>query len=230
MFSKEGKDKYKYDKIYQKNGVLKKNSKSFSFSGTYEDFRKNNIEKKWEKYGHSNEGKIHYKRILELKPKSIIDIGCGGNEFCLNMKRRKRFLLSKRKFIGVDISSPYADIIAPAHNIPTVGNKEFDLLTSFDCIEHIPKEEIEASFEEFRRISKRVFLQICLEFSPTTIDNEELHVSIFPEDWWLNLANKFFDIAYGEVEGSAKFNKELNRVDYQKDSRVRELIIIGDCK
>lgn len=80
------------------------------------------------------------------------------------MKRRKRFLLSKRKFTGLDISSPYADVIAPAHNIPIVGNKEFDLLSSFDYIEHIPKEEIEASFEEFRRISKRVFLQISLEF------------------------------------------------------------------
>lgn len=230
MINKEGKDKYKYDKIYKKKGNLLKNSKTFSFSGTYEDFQRNNDEKRWEKYGHSNEGKIHYERVLALRPKSIIDIGCGGNEFCSNLKKRKRYFFSKKKFLGVDIACPYADIISPAHHIPSVGDKEFDLLTSFDCIEHIPIEEIEDSFKEFARISRRVYLQICLEFSPTTIDGEALHVSIYPKNWWLKLAKKYFEIDYAQVEGNAKFNKELNRVDYKEGDKVRELIIIGSCK
>ena len=230
MLNQEGKDKWKYEKIYNKKGILKKQSKDFLYEGTFQDFQKNNIENKWLKYGHSNEGKNHIDRVLSLKPKSLVDIGCGGNQFCKSLKKRKRYFFSKKKFIGVDIASPYADIIAPAHNIPSINDKEFDLLTSFDCIEHIPDEEIEASFLEFSRISERVFLQICLENSPTQIDGHDLHVSIHPKEWWIDLARKYFEIQSAEVEGKAKFDKLKNYVVYKDNSSVRELLIIGKSK
>lgn len=228
--NKKGKDKWKYDKIYNKEGVLYKNSEHFQFKGTFKDFQEANLENKWVKYGHGFEAKTHLNRILSLRPKSLVDIGCGGNELCINLKKRKRFIFSKKKFIGVDISSPSADIISPAHNIPSIMDKEFDLLTSFDCIEHIPDEEVEASFKEFVRISKRVYLQICLEPSPTTIDGEELHVCIHPKEWWMELLEKYFLIKSAEVEGASTFDESINRVNYQDGSNVRELVVIADCK
>ena len=229
--NKEGRDKWKYENIYKKKGVLTKNSAAGEIEGTFEEFEKKNLSKKWEKYGHSFEGKNHLKKILSLKPKSVIDIGCGGNQFCSHLKKRKRYFFSEKKFVGVDIASPFADIIAPAHNMPSIKDKEFDLLTSFDCIEHIPEEEISAAFKEFARVSQRIFLQICLEDSPTKIDGKRLHVCIKSEDWWQKIAEKFFYIKEFDVYGDAAFEEKSNRVIYKKeDSKVRELIIVGDCK
>ena len=225
-----GKDKWKYEKIYNQTGRLHKKGENFEFEGTIQDFKKNNILNKWIKYGHSFEGRKHINKILSLRPKSIIDIGCGGNEFCNHLKKRKRYFFNQKKFVGVDIACPSADIIAPAHNISTVKDKEFDLCTSFDCIEHIPEEEIEASFKEFTRISNRVFLQICLELSPTTIDGKDLHVCIKPEEWWVDLAKKYFYNLEYYINGESTYDPNLNRVVYKNGSGVRELIIFGQCK
>ena len=226
----DGKDKWKYEKIYTQKGRLYKKGKNFEFEGSFKDFENKNISNKWLKYGHSFEGRKHIKNILALRPKSVIDIGCGGNEFCNHLKKRKRYFFSKKKFVGVDIACPSADIIAPAHNIPTVRDKEFDLCTSFDCIEHIPEEEMNAAFKEFKRISNRVFLQICLESSPTTIDGENLHVCIKPEKWWIKLAKQYFDNLDFYINGESTYDPNLNRVIYKNGSGVRELIIFGTCK
>ena len=181
--NKKGKEAYKYDKIYSRKGVFSK----AGFSSTWDnanDFLKN----KWDQYGHSVEGIEYIKDVLHLNPRSIIDIGCGWNEFCQIMKKNGISTAT-----GLDCSCPGADITASAHDIP-IDDKSYDLLVSFDCMEHIPKEEIPLCFQEFSRVSNRIFIKICLVDTPTRIDGEVLHSCVMPPEWWHNQAEAYFNI------------------------------------
>jgi len=221
----EGKDEWKYRKIYNKEGVLSKGTGSDVLKGSYKDFLKNGKNSKWEKYGHSNEGRDHYNDIKHLNPESLLDVGCGWNEFCSFLKVK---FLKNKQCVGVDIACPGADFIAPAHKMPMFENDQFDLITSFDCIEHIPEEEVDETFKEFSRVGKRIFLKICLEDSPTTIDDCSLHVCIKPEEWWLQRAEKHFLIEKSYVHGTAKFDKDKGEVIYKfPGDRARSLVLLG---
>jgi len=179
---KNGRDFKKYDKLYKKQGVL---TKKGGLKGKYGINPE--LDKKWDRYGHACEGRDNLKDVIKLDPKSIIDIGCGYNEF-LNLVRLKNPNIT---LTGVDIACPGADIIAPAHNVP-VDDNQYDLLVSFDCMEHIPEEEIELVFKEFSRISNRIYLKISLAHSPTRIDDAPVHVCVKPKEWWLKISRTYF--------------------------------------
>lgn len=186
---KKGKEVYKYDKIYNREGSLTKKGVTKSWEEADDSFKE-----KWKKYGHSFEGKNYSRDVINLQPKSIIDIGCGWNEFCKTMKSA-----GITNCIGIDCSCPGADIIASAHDIP-VEDKSYDLLVSFDCMEHIPKEEVLDSFKEFARISDRMFIKVALTENTTFIDGEILHTCVEPTDWWVKQAEKYFNIKNKEVK------------------------------
>ncbi len=185
--NKKGIDFEKYDKIYRKKGVMKK---AGGFEGKYGDNEV--LDKKWDSYGHKNEGRPNFYDLILLMPESIIDVGCGHNEF-LNMVRRNEvgFIGSSIRMKGVDIACPSADVIAPAHNMP-FEDSSYDMIVSFDCMEHIPEEEVELSYREFSRIADRIYLKICLTHSETTIDDQPVHVCVKSKEWWLELSKKYF--------------------------------------
>ncbi len=184
MKSKIGKEVYKYDKIYQRKGQLtKKGLGTTSWENASDEFKS-----KWKKYGHSNEGKSYTNEIIAMKPSSILDIGCGWNEMVKNLKTK-----GIQNSVGLDCSCPGADVIASAHNLPFEDNS-FDLIISFDCMEHIPAEEVESCFSEFSRVSDRIFIKICLTKNTTLIDGETLHTCVKPKSWWLTIVEKYFDV------------------------------------
>lgn len=171
----QGKDKEKYEKIYQRKGIMTKKG------GYVGEYGSNPIlDEKWDRYGHAFEGSQRIGDVLSLKPKSMVDIGCGYNEFVKAVRKS----IPAANCVGVDIACPGADIIAPAHYLP-FEDKEYDMLVSFDCMEHIPEEEVEQAILEFKRVAERIYLQISLTHSPTRIDGEKVHVCVKPTDWWL---------------------------------------------
>ena len=212
---KQGKEVYKYDKIYNQKGSLTKKG----VTKTWEE-ADDNFKKKWKKYGHSFEGKNYTRDVINLQPKSIIDIGCGWNEFCKTMKSA-----GISNCIGVDCSCPGADIIASAHDIP-VQDKSYDLLVSFDCMEHIPKEEVLDSFKEFARISNRMLVKVCLVRTGTRIDGEALHTCLETSDWWLTQANIYFKNIKSELIQPKEFEDppSFARKSY------KNVIIYGESK
>jgi ubiquinone/menaquinone biosynthesis C-methylase UbiE len=184
----KGKDVYKYDKIYNKKGKLTKKGHG---EKNWEE-ADGAFKSKWEKYGHSNEGKGYINNILKIKPESVLDIGCGHNEMVRDL--RSHGLTAT----GVDCSCPSADVIASAHDLPFDDNS-FDLIISFDCMEHVPEEEVEKCFSEFARTGKRMFLKIALTDTPTKIDGEGLHSCIKSSEWWINVAKKYFILSKTNV-------------------------------
>jgi len=175
----EGKDKHKYEKIYQKKGIM---TKKGGYVGKYGESSK--LDKKWDRYGHGYEGLSELRNIIQLDPQSMLDIGCGFNRFMKTIKQNKKISRLARSthdnFIGVDIACPGADVIAPAHDLP-FENDRFDVIVSFDCMEHIPEEEVPLAIEEFYRVGKRIYLKISLTHSGTFIDGEPVHVCVKPK-------------------------------------------------
>jgi len=186
---KKGKEVYKYDKIYSREGTMRKNGIFFTWEEANDKFKK-----AWRTYGHSVEGRGYIQYIIKLQPRNVIDIGCGGNELCQILKKE-----GISECIGVDCSCPDADIIASAHDIP-VQDKSYDLLVSFDCMEHIPKEEVLDSFKEFARICNRMFIKVALTENTTFIDGEILHTCVESIEWWLKQAENYFNIKSQEVK------------------------------
>lgn len=132
----------------------------------------------FENYGHSNEGRNSYGIVEQLSPTSIVDVGCGYNEFCLHFRPKIN------KCIGVDFVCPSADVISDASKLP-FSDKEFDLLTAFDVLEHIRIEEIDLVLSEFKRVSNKYIFSICYRDSVYKVFGETLHPTIKPKEWWV---------------------------------------------
>ena len=134
-------------------------------------------------YGHTNHGKGTYDLVKCLSPKSIIDVGCGHNEFCKYFQQENVFC------VGVDFACPTTDVIASATNLPFVS-KEFDILTSFDVLEHILPTDIHLVLDEFKRVSDRFIFSISYVPSKILVKGNNLHPSVFPEEWWISEISK----------------------------------------
>jgi len=129
-------------------------------------------------YGRTNHGKGAIKIIKEWLPKSLIDVGCGHNEF---VKEIRSLNISS---IGLDFACSGADIIADAKNIP-FENKKFDVLTAFDMLEHLLQEDVPIVLKEFERVSSRFVFSICCKPSINKWKGHTLHPTVMPENWWI---------------------------------------------
>ena len=136
-----------------------------------------------------------------LKPKRIIDVGCGDNSF-------KR-LAEERGYhcIGLDFVGAGADVITPIHKTG-FKTKAFDLVTAFDVLEHLLPEEVDQVLYELRRISTRYLFSISYNTSDYQIDGQTLvlHQTVREQSWWvaklkeLGTVTRWFRYLYGEWE------------------------------
>jgi len=235
------KEDWKYEKIYSKQKqwktILKKvspNQDTLREELINQCLRENPLTAKDNKnnssdsvsklynYGHGNTGKAFIQPLLDLNLKSILDVGCGFNEFCHDLvvntplgevprsdedwRAHLNARMKSGEFngeglpeidifaVGVDCACPGADVIASAVELPFCDNS-FEMISSFDCMEHIAEEEIEQVINELHRVSsKHIFLQIDLADHGTKIDGELLHVTLRERDWWNDMIEKKFKI------------------------------------
>jgi ubiquinone/menaquinone biosynthesis C-methylase UbiE len=133
-------------------------------------------------YGRTTHGKDVFKYILTLKPESIVDIGCGHNYFIKVLSK-----VGIKKVIGVDFACPSADIIADVLYLP-FEDKEFDLLTSWDVLEHLLPEQVDQAISEMSRVSNRFAFTITYNpagtIPPGKFKNHNLHQCCRQPSWW----------------------------------------------
>ncbi len=124
------------------------------------------------------------------KVHTVLDVGCGFGQG-VAMCRNKGI-----EAYGLDISDslirywalgnivPFCRV-ASADAIPFEDNK-FDLVVSFDVLEHIPEEGIDGVLKEMWRVGKNDFLvTICLIPAISKMyDGSEPHILIKPIEWW----------------------------------------------
>lgn len=136
-------------------------------------------------YGHTNHGKKAVPYILNvLKPESLIDLGCGYNEFVRMIKEHGI------DAIGVDFACSGADLCAPMHEVPV--ERRFDLVTSFDALEHCITEEIPEIIAEFKRLAPQFLVSIssAQETKNRGVRGEPLHITVKKVGWWVNQFRK----------------------------------------
>jgi hypothetical protein len=132
------------------------------------------------RYGHDNQGSGALALVQKWGPLSIVDVGCGWNEFCL----ASRAAIPGVHAVGVDFACPGADVTADAIDLP-FSDKQFDVLTAFDMLQYLQPGQVDTVFAELARISHRFVFSICHRPSVTTWQGENLHPSVFGETWWM---------------------------------------------
>lgn len=135
-------------------------------------------------------------------PISVLDIGCGYGKFCDALTH---FVPT---VYGLDIASVLSNKVIPnrkinfidgeAKNIP-LKDKSVEWVTSFDCLEHCPENDIDAIFEEFNRVSKKGFVISVSDIYDYHLE-VELHLTVHPQEWWKNKLMKYGTLTeYGQV-------------------------------
>ena len=120
--------------------------------------------------------------INYLKPKNILDYGCGNGVL---------LKLLKHKYTKINIDG-YDPAIKEFSVIP---KNHYDMIINTDVLEHIPKSDIGYVVNHIKSLSNNVFF--CLHHGKawTILPNgENAHITIEPKEWYHNLMRNYFDI------------------------------------
>ena len=139
--------------------------------------------------------------ISKYHPNRLLDVGCAMG-----------FFVAQFRFLGVDAYgidiSPFAIEVGKKlsfQNKPKFGenltamslekylfeaeakkipfpNKFFDLVVSWDTLEHIPEKDILKVSKELNRVGEKQYHCIGTEILPT--DKDKSHITIKPISWW----------------------------------------------
>ena len=136
---------------------------------------------KLKSYLTSNKGEKSGFLIDALNPTSIIDIGCGPNLFCKNLQST-----SCQKCVGLDFAGGMYDVYGDiCWGLTEIKDKEFDLVTAFDTLEHLLPSCINMAMEEMKRISNRFIFLIDHNKSIINVLRRTLHPTVKKEKWWI---------------------------------------------
>jgi SAM-dependent methyltransferase len=133
------------------------------------------------RYGGSNHGRRAIVSVLLRQPRFVVDFGCGSNAFIRELRRRGA------DGLGIDFADDRADILAPMHAVPLAAGIA-DVVTSFDALEHLLPEDVDAALAEMRRIARpgaAFVLSVSTRPSRITAHGENLHPTVRPRAWWL---------------------------------------------
>ncbi len=132
-------------------------------------------------YGGTNHGRFAYPIVLAWQPRFVVDLGCGDNAFIRELRRRGV------DGLGLDFANDDADVVAPMHAVPLASDIA-DVVTSFDALEHLLPDDVDAALAEMQRISRpggHFIFSICTRPSRITVDGQNLHPTVQPVEWWL---------------------------------------------
>jgi len=137
-----------------------------------------------------------------LKPKSVLDVGCGTGRLVYWL----RFLGIDA--FGIEISKDALELadkkIRPflksgdITKIPYAENN-FDLVLTYDVLEHIERSKIKKAISETIRVSKRyIFHKIYTQenhWISLTHGEDFSHLSVFSKKYWQNIFSSFPEIS-----------------------------------
>jgi len=122
------------------------------------------------------------KLVLEIKPRSILDYGCGRSDLVAHFWRD-----GERKICRYDPAIP------PFKRFP--GYK-CDLALCCDVMEHIPMSSVDRVFAELKANAQRVIFTISTKLARAKLpDGRNAHVTILRKDEWL----RWIGSAFGAV-------------------------------
>ena len=124
-------------------------------------------------------------RIMELKPKRVLDVGCGLGPL-VRMLRKNGVLAW-----GVDFAQTLKDdfgmkedhfVIADSKKLPFEDNY-FDVVISTEFFEHLPEEEIDIVLEEMKRVGEKILARVAYE-DVLNLRQMKFHLTNKPKEFW----------------------------------------------
>jgi SAM-dependent methyltransferase len=126
-----------------------------------------------------------------------VDFGCGRNDFIGALRRLNI------DGLGIDFAFPEADVPRPMHKTGLLDGVA-DVVTSFDALEHLLPEDVDAVLAEMRRVARpggHFIFSICTRPSRVTVGGEGLHPTVQPLGWWLERIGRFGTVTAAKGEG-----------------------------
>jgi len=132
-------------------------------------------------YGKRDHGRNARDIILDLKPETMLDAGCGKGRMVEWAKSEGI------DCIGCDFASGYG-VQADVLDMP-FDDKSFDLVTAFDLLEHLKEDDLHKALSEMYRVAKK-FWVISIGFGRSRFKNGEVNLSLHPitykdPQWWI---------------------------------------------
>lgn len=137
-------------------------------------------------YGASNHGRAATGIVKRWKPRFVVDFGCGRNGFITDLRRHGI------DGVGVDFAFPEADIKKPMHDTGLLEGVA-DVVTSFDALEHLLTEDVVPVLNEMKCVARpRAWFcfSICTRPSRITVNGENLHPTVRPLSWWVDVIGR----------------------------------------
>lgn len=146
-----------------------------------------------QKYGVSADYCFHFTGpiVAKFAPKSVLDFGCGQSKFLdlldfPELERRERY-----------------DFAIPEYSVLPEG--EFDLVTCFDVMEHIPEGNIDNILTRIKSKSPNVLFKISCVMAGCLLDgNMNAHCTLKTVEEWIEVLKKYFPkveiIPYGDLK------------------------------
>ncbi|GJM18747.1 MAG: hypothetical protein DHS20C14_09600 [Phycisphaeraceae bacterium] len=136
----------------------------------------------------------HAHRLTRITGRSL-DVGCGSG-FVVELLRTVPFELDAQ---GVDVSPESAAVAAKRNGADRIkvsdgrslpyDDDRFDLVTSFDVLEHLDEADVPAFCDELRRVTRPGGLVMCSvalrEASALDQHGDNVHRTVRPFDWWV---------------------------------------------
>lgn len=124
--------------------------------------------------------------------KSLLDVGCGRTRFAHRVRK-----MHKLSHVCVcDISLVAVEYQIKQFNIPAMWadltrhlpckTNEFDAVTAFDVLEHLPPDAVDTAIKELSRVARRrmVFTIAHNAMHHNGPNGEPLHLTLKPLEWW----------------------------------------------
>lgn len=152
-------------------------------------------------YGKRNHGSDARQLILDMKPDSILDVGCGRGQF-VEWAKSKGI-----KSVGMDFASGYG-IQADLLDMP-FSDESFEMITAFDILEHLLPEDLEQGLSEMFRVARKWWV-LSIGYGSRGIETPygfmKLHlISTKDRNWWIPRLFKYAKIKKkGITKGKSK--------------------------
>jgi uridylate kinase len=139
---------------------------------------------------------------LFLNPKNCLDIGCGKGKLVKYLRRlgveAYGVELSKHALEMADTSVRSYLKQGDISNLP-YDSDEFDLVTSFDVLEHVERSKIRKAIEESIRVSRKHILHKIYTRENAWINlfhgKDFSHVSVFDRKYWQKIFNEISKVS-----------------------------------